>query len=80
MSNGKRFHQNRKTAASIQFPLGSIVRIRSVKTGRTITVEITDRGPWNKKFGLDLSKASFTALGLNLTDGWGWVTIEKVKF
>jgi rare lipoprotein A len=79
MSGGGKFHQDVPRAASLLFPLGTMVRVRSIKTGKEIVVKITDRGPWGKKFSLDLSKAAFQALGLDLRAGCGWVTVERVK-
>ena len=76
MANGQKFEQCRVTAASLKYPLGTLVRVHSVLTGKEILVTITDRGPWNHKYSLDLSKAAFQALGLDLRAGWGWVTVE----
>lgn len=79
MSNGEQFHQSIVTAASLRFPLGTMVRVRSIRTGKEIVVKITDRGPWGKRYSLDLSKAAFRALGLSPRSGWGWVTVEKAE-
>ena len=76
MANGQKFNQCRITAASLKYPLGTVLSVRSVTTGDVILVTITDRGPWNHKYSLDLSKAAFQALGLDLRAGWGWVTVE----
>jgi rare lipoprotein A len=76
MANGQKFDQCGITAASLKYPLGTLVRVRSILTGNEILVTITDRGPWNHKYSLDLSKAAFKALGLDLRAGWGWVTVE----
>jgi rare lipoprotein A len=77
MADGGIFHQYRITAASRQYPLGSILRVESVQTGKSILVTVTDRGPWCKKFSLDLSKAAFREIGLNPRAGWGIVSIER---
>jgi rare lipoprotein A len=79
MSGGGRFSQKRMSAASLQFPLGTVIRITSLKTGTSILLTVTDRGPWGKKFKLDLSKAAFKALGLKEAAGWGWVTVERLN-
>jgi rare lipoprotein A (peptidoglycan hydrolase) len=44
-----------------------------------VVLTVADRGPWHTRFGLDLSKAAFRALGLHTHSGWGWVTVEKVN-
>lgn len=78
MAGGGKFHQSVPTAASLQFPLGTMVRIHSISTGREIIVRVTDRGPWTKRFGLDLSKAAFQQLGVKQEAGWTWVIISPV--
>lgn len=77
MANGQLFRQKLYLGASLDFPLGTVLRVRSVRTGRSVLVTIADRGPWTKKFQLDLSKAAFRALGLKESQGWGWVTLEN---
>jgi len=76
MANGNVFHQRVATAASLQFPLGTMVRVHSISAGQDIVVRITDRGPWTKH-GLDLSKEAFRQLGLTQRQGWGWVIITE---
>ena len=46
------------TAAHRTLPLGSVVRVTNVKTGRSTIVRITDRGPFIQGRILDLSKAA----------------------
>lgn len=77
MANGQRFHQKLYLAASLDFPLGTVVRVTEPRTGRSVLVTIADRGPWGTRFKLDLSKAAFQALGLKLSEGWGWVTLKN---
>ena len=36
----------------------------SIRTGKTIEVRVNDRGPFNKKFSLDLSQVAAKALGI----------------
>ncbi len=79
MAGGGKFHQNVPTAASLQFPLGTLVRVHSISTGKEIVVRVTDRGPWTKRFGLDLSKAAFQQLGISQKAGWTWVIITEVN-
>jgi rare lipoprotein A len=46
------------TAAHRTLPLGSVVRVTNVKTGRSAVVRITDRGPFVQGRILDLSQAA----------------------
>jgi rare lipoprotein A len=57
-SNGEIYNMNAMTAAHRTYPLGSIVRVTNVKTGRSAMVRITDRGPFIPGRVLDLSLAA----------------------
>ena len=46
------------TAAHRTLPLGSIVRVTNLKTGHSVLVRITDRGPFVEGRVLDLSQAA----------------------
>ena len=78
MANGGRYRGATHTAASRFYPLGSVVRVEARSTGKSIVVTVTDTGPWNQKFGLDLSRSAFLALGLDTKIGWDWVRIERI--
>ena len=64
MANGQRFDRHKLTAASWYFPLGTTIRVVSVKSGESVVVTITDRGP-NLRLHriLDLSEAAAERLG-----------------
>ena len=59
-ANGDIFNPKALTAASYHFPMGSYVKCRSLRTGKSVTVYINDLGP-NKRLGrlIDLSKGAF---------------------
>lgn len=63
-ANGERYDMHKLTAAHRTLPLGSIAVVRSVSTGRHVTVRINDRGPFAKGRVLDLSLAGAEALGM----------------
>lgn len=63
-ANGETFDMHQLTAAHRTLPLGSIVQVRSLTTGRTVTVRVNDRGPFAKNRILDLSHAGAQALGM----------------
>lgn len=79
MAGGGLFHQTAISCASLQYPLGTTLKLTSLKTSLSVTVVVTDRGPWTKRYQLDLSKAAFKALGLDQKAGWGWVTVQVVS-
>jgi rare lipoprotein A len=63
-ANGERYDMHRLTAAHRTLPLGSIAVVRSLSTGRRVTVRINDRGPFARGRILDLSLAGAQALGM----------------
>lgn len=52
------------TAAHKTLPFGTQVRVTDLKTGRSVTVTINDRGPFNRGRVLDLCKKAAQALGM----------------
>ena len=63
-ANGETYDMHQLTAAHRTLPLGSVVQVRSLTSGRTVTVRINDRGPFAKNRILDLSQAGAQALGM----------------
>ncbi len=63
-ANGERFDMHKLTAAHRTLPLGSVAVVRSLTTGRQVTVRINDRGPFARDRILDLSYAGARALGI----------------
>jgi rare lipoprotein A len=74
-ASGDRFDQNDLTAAHRKLPLGSEVRVTNLENGRSIVVEINDRGPYVAGRVIDLSKAAARRLGM-VDDGVARVRIE----
>jgi rare lipoprotein A (peptidoglycan hydrolase) len=64
------------TAAHRRLPFGSKVRVRDVKTGREVSVVITDRGPFTKGRVIDLSHRAAQKLGIT---GRGIAMVELVS-
>jgi rare lipoprotein A len=77
-ASGERFDQNDLTAAHRKLPMGSEVRVTNLENGRTITVEINDRGPYVEGRVIDLSKAAARRLGM-VDDGVAKVRIEATS-
>ena len=63
-ANGERYDMHQLTAAHRTLPLGSIAVVRSMSTGRKVTVRINDRGPFARGRVLDLSFAGAQVLGM----------------
>jgi rare lipoprotein A len=52
------------TAAHRTLPFGSHVRVTNNRNGRSVTVRITDRGPFVRGRVVDLSPAAARAIGV----------------
>ena len=61
---GRRFDATRLTAAHRTLQFGTKVRVTEVNSGRSVVVEITDRGPYVRGRGIDLSYAAARELGI----------------
>jgi rare lipoprotein A len=77
-ASGERFNMYRYTAAHRTLPLGTKVRVVNVDNGRSVVVEINDRGPYAKGRILDLSKRAARKLGM-LGKGTAHVKLYVVK-
>lgn len=63
MANGKAFDPEKRTCASWFYDLGTVLVVKSIDTGRSTKVVVTDRGP-NRRLVrkgrvIDLSKRAF---------------------
>lgn len=67
-ATGAVFHNRSLTAAHLTLPLGTWVEITSRSTGKKIRVLVNDRGPYVKKFTIDLSRAAAHALGVDVAE------------
>jgi len=63
-ANGQRFDHLDFTAAHRTLAFGTLVRVTNLGNGRTVTVEITDRGPHIKTRVIDVSLAAARELGM----------------
>ena len=61
-ASGERYDMYQMTAAHKRLPLGTTVRVRSLATGRSVTVRINDRGPFIRGRIIDLSYAAARSL------------------
>jgi len=64
-ATGEIFRNRRFTAAHLTLPLGTWIEVTARATGRKIRCRVNDRGPYVKKFCLDLSQAAARALGVD---------------
>lgn len=78
-ASGQIFDQYKLTAAHKRLPFGTLVRVKNLRNGRTVTVRITDRGPYGKGRIIDLSRAGAKRLGM-LVAGVVPVKLTVVKW
>ncbi|HKW76409.1 MAG TPA: septal ring lytic transglycosylase RlpA family protein [Terriglobales bacterium] len=77
-ANGEVFDTNKMTAAHRTLPLNSIARVTNLKTGESVLVRITDRGPFVGDRILDLSRAAARKLSV-YQRGTALVKIEVLE-
>jgi rare lipoprotein A (peptidoglycan hydrolase) len=65
------------TAAHRSLPLASYARVTNLDTGRSVIVKINDRGPWIRRFIIDLSPRAASALDV-IRSGVAAVIVEPV--
>jgi rare lipoprotein A len=63
-ANGERFNPRALTAAHRTLPFGTKVRVTNVRSGRSVTVRINDRGPFVHGRVIDVSQAAAEELGI----------------
>ncbi|MBF6641302.1 septal ring lytic transglycosylase RlpA family protein [Flavobacterium sp. J49] len=78
-ASGKRFDNNKYTAAHKKLPFGTIVKVTNEANGKSVVVEITDRGPFSKVREIDLSRRAFMDIASNKNSGSVIVKIEVVE-
>jgi len=76
-ASGEIFDKNKLTAAHKTLPFGTIVLVTNKSNGKTVTVRITDRGPFGKGRVIDLSVAAFKEIA-NLKTGVVDVTLQII--
>ena len=74
-ASGEKFNQNDHTAAHPTLPLGTEAKVTNLETGKSVDVEINDRGPYVKGRDIDLSKEAAGEIGIH-KDGAAPVKIE----
>ncbi|MDR6844892.1 septal ring lytic transglycosylase RlpA family protein [Flavobacterium granuli] len=78
-ASGKRFDNQKLTAAHRKFPFGTKLRITNEDNGKSVIVEVTDRGPFARGREIDLSKKAFMDIASNKRGGAVNVKIEELQ-
>ena len=62
-ATGEMYDKHELTAAHKSLPFGTKVKVTNIRNGKSVVVEINDRGPYAKSRVLDLSQAAFSEIG-----------------
>ncbi len=77
-SSGAKYRASKLTAAHRTLPFGTIVTVTNPKNGKSVDVKITDRGPFVKRFSIDLSERAAKLIGI-FSKGIARVTLQYVR-
>lgn len=78
-ASGAIFNNKELTCAHKTLPFGTKLRVTSIKTGKSVNVKVTDRGPFVKGRHIDLSKKAFMLIAPDKYGGHIRVNIEIIK-
>lgn len=78
-ASGRKFDNSKYTAAHRKFPFGTKLKITNEVNGKSVIVEVTDRGPFTKGREIDLTRKAFMEIAANKGSGSQKVTIEVIE-
>ena len=78
-SSGIRFYNNKYTAAHRKLPFGTKLKITNEENGKSVIVEVIDRGPFSRGREIDLTKRAFMEITSNKNSGTTIVKIEIIE-
>lgn len=78
-SSGEVFDNKKYTAAHMKLPFGTIVRVTNPANGKWVDVKVNDRGPYDKKLEIDLTKKAFMEIASKKGAGTFKVNIEIIE-
>lgn len=78
-ASGRIYDMNKLTAAHKTLPFGTKIRATNIATGKTVVVEITDRGPFVRGREIDLSKKAFFTIASSSGAGYINVCLEILQ-
>ena len=76
-ASGAPLDAHRLTAAHRTLPMGSHVKVTNLRNGRSVVVEINDRGPTGRNLLIDLSQQAAEVIGFK-RDGVAPVSVEPI--
>lgn len=77
-ANGETYNMNDYTCAHRTLPFGTLLLVTNLANEKTVTVRVTDRGPYISGRIIDLSRAAAVTLGM-LETGTAQVSLKVVE-
>ncbi|MEC4004253.1 septal ring lytic transglycosylase RlpA family protein [Flavobacterium sp. SUN052] len=78
-ASGKLYDKTKLTAAHKTLPFGTKIRVTNESNGKSVVVEITDRGPFVRGREIDLSRKAFFNIASSSGAGYIKVTLEILQ-
>lgn len=78
-ASGKKYDKNKYSAAHKKLPFGTKVKVTNEANGKSVIVEVTDRGPFVRSREIDLSRRAFMEITTNKSSGNMKVTLEILQ-
>lgn len=78
-ASGRVYDKTKLTAAHKSLPFGTKVRVTNEANGKSVIVEITDRGPFVRGREIDLSRKAFYTIASSSGMGYIKVTLEILQ-
>ena len=78
-ASGKKYDKNKYSAAHKKLPFGTIIKVTNEANGKSVLVEVTDRGPFVRSREIDLSRKAFMEITNNKSSGKMNVTLEVLQ-
>ena len=78
-TSGKKFSNEGYTAAHKKLPFGTKIKVTNEANGKSVVVEVTDRGPFVRSKEIDLTRRAFMEIAQSSRSGQMKVTLEVEK-
>jgi len=78
-ASGKVFNNQKYTAAHKKLPFGTKLRVTNEANGRSVIVEVNDRGPFTRGRDIDLTRKAFKEIAGTSYGGSLKVTLEIIQ-
>jgi rare lipoprotein A len=72
-ASGRVYDKNKLTAAHKSLPFGTKVRVTNLANGKSVIVEVIDRGPFVRGREIDLSRKAFYSIATS--SGMGYINV-----